>query len=939
LPIAKDPVPEVREIMKPPSSFSFEHEIQKIRIPVPLAELVKHEDFKRSLSKLLQPEPPCHSTDSVNLQDENPTVILGPMVEDKDDSSPPFYTSLNIHDKVLHNCLMDSGASHNLMPKTVMEELGLEVTKAYHDLYSFESRRVQCLGVIKDLVVTLFQLPMKSVVMDIVVVDVPPKFGMLLSRSWIKRLGGTLQMDLTYATIPVFGGEHRRLYREAQLAYIISDEADPTNHPIFSFDTDLGSSLLHLTDAPEPPLEIRKPISLCEDSPPITSVWKMFFDGASSKEGVGAGVVFVSPAQETTSLSYKLEFEATNNVAEYEALVSSLRAAKDMGIEEISVFGDVELIIQQIRNIYQAKHPRLRSYRNEVWDLIDSFFLAFNISFIPRGENIVVDSLAVSASNFRVPLPPKLKYDVEVKYRPSIPDNVKHWKVFENDLEIKIFLETFDEFSTLHIDQDPDSEIDPHVDIFLNKIANHHIVQLPSNHIPKGLVPLERLFDRNDVAVKGKVSNKDVEVAECNIGTEKEPKFVKLSSSLTRKQRVEYAELLKEFADVFSWTYEDLRTYDTVVIEHKIPLKEEAKPFRQKLRQINPMLLPIMKREVKKLLDAQIIVPLRYSEWVANLVPVRKKSGEIILCVDFRNLNRSSKKDNYPLPKMEHILQRVTGASRISMIDGFSGYNQISVLPEDREKMAFTTPWGTFMYAKMPFGLMNAGATFQRAMDIAFIGERDKFVVIYLDDITVFSRSDRKHCEHLRRVFLKCRKFGLSLNPKKSMFSMKEGKMLGHIVSVEGVKIDPNQVEAIQTLSLPRSKKEVQSFLGKINFLRRFVSNFVEMEKLITTMLRKGNEVKWTVESQNSFDLIKKALTEAPVLISPDYSKDFFIFSFASFDTVAVVLLQRNVEGLEQPISFFSRALRDVEVKYDMMEKQAYALVKSLKAFRVYVLQ
>jgi hypothetical protein len=132
------------------------------------------------------------------------------------------------------------------------------------------------------------------------------------------------------------------------------------------------------------------------------------------------------------------------------------------------------------------------------------FSLAFNISFIPREENTVVDSLAVSASNFRVPLPPKLRYDTEVKYRPSIPDNVKHWKVFEDDLEIKRFLETVDEFSELHIDQDPDSDMDPHADVFLNKIANHHIVQLPSNHIPKGLVPLERIFDSNDVAVKGK---------------------------------------------------------------------------------------------------------------------------------------------------------------------------------------------------------------------------------------------------------------------------------------------------------------------------------------------------------------------------------------------------------------------------------------------------
>jgi hypothetical protein len=187
------------------------------------------------------------------------------------------------------------------------------------------------------------------------------------------------------------------------------------------------------------------------------------------------------------------------------------------------------------------------------------------------------------------------------------------------------------------------------------------------------------------------------------------------------------------------------------------------------------------------------------------------------------------------------------------------------------KRQAFTTPWGTFMYAKMPFGLMNAGETFQRAMEIAFIGERDKFVVVYLDDITIFSKLEREHCCHLRRVFLKCKRFGLSLNPKKSLFSMKEGKLLGHIVSTEGVRIDPRRFEAIQTMSLLRSRKEIQSFLGKINFLRRFVSNFVEMVKLITTMLRKENEVKWTAESREYFEQIKKALTEAHVLISPDY--------------------------------------------------------------------
>ena len=153
---------------------------------------------------------------------------------------------------------------------------------------------------------------------------------------------------------------------------------------------------------------------------------------------------------------------------------------------------------------------------------------------------------------------------------------------------------------------------------------------------------------------------------------------------------------------------------------------------------------------MKKLLDAKIIVPLRYSSWEENLVPVRKTNGEIRLCVDFHNLNRALLKDNYPFPKIEQILQKVVGAHIISMVDGFSSYNQIAMHSDDREKTTFTTLRGTFMYDKMPFGLMNAGATFQRAMDIDFVGEKEKFVVIYLDDITMFYQSDEDNLKHLK---------------------------------------------------------------------------------------------------------------------------------------------------------------------------------------------
>jgi ribonuclease HI len=494
-----------------------------------------------------------------------------------------------------------------------------------------------------------------------------------LSRAWIKRLGGTLQNDLSYAIVPVFGGEQRRLYREAQLDYIISDEKDPTNHPIYSVDIDLGSCILQIDDSLSSPLQLRKPICKSPEEE-NTPIWSMFFYGACSKESAGAGVVFISPTKETIHLSFKLDFKVTNNIAEYEALVLGLNVAKDMNIQGLKVFGDVDLIIQQIKNTFQAKHVRLKAYRDEVWNIIDSF-LDFNISYIPRAMNQLVDSLAVSASTFNPPMPAKLNYEIQVKYRPSLPDNVKFWKVFDDDEELVIFLEVIDEFSALHIDHENENIEKVKNPKLKNKIGRHDIIQLPNNQIPRGLVPLDKIFDQNDVPLKPDKKEEDPVVFQYNLGEEKCPKTINLSTQLTAEQRDEYGILMREFSDIFAWEYNDLKTYDTQVIEHKIPLKKEATPFKQKLRSINPLLLPIMEKEIKKLLNAQIIIPLRYSEWVANLVPVRKKNGEIRLCVDFRNLNKCSKKDNYPLPKMEHILQRVSGASVMSFIDGFSGYN------------------------------------------------------------------------------------------------------------------------------------------------------------------------------------------------------------------------------------------------------------------------
>jgi len=187
-------------------------------------------------------------------------------------------------------------------------------------------------------------------------------------------------------------------------------------------------------------------------------------------------------------------------------------------------------------------------------------------------------------------------------------------------------------------------------------------------------------------------------------------------------------------------------------------------------------------------------------------------------------------------------------------------------------------------------------------------------------------------------VFIICKKYGISLNPRKSLFGLKEGKLLGHIISKYGIRIDPDRIQAILQVPHPRNIKELQAFLRKINFLRRFIHNLVELIRLLNNMLKKDSKVKWTMEAKQAFEDIKIALTKTPVLTSPKFDRDFMIFSFASEHTIAAVLLQKYDQGCEKPIAFFNKALRDAPLKYQIMEKQAYALVKAIKDFRVHIL-
>ena len=197
---------------------------------------------------------------------------------------------------------------------------------------------------------------------------------------------------------------------------------------------------------------------------------------------------------------------------------------------------------------------------------------------------------------------------------------------------------------------------------------------------------------------------------------------------------------------------------------------------------------------------------------------------------------------------------------------------------------------GDFAYRRMPFGLINVGATFQRAMDYAFKDLKDKCIIIYMDDITVFSKNREDYIMDLRKVFTRCRRFGVSLNSKKCMFGVTEGKLLGHVILEKGIMIDPERVEAISKLGIPSSKRELKSFFGKINFLRKFISAFAEIVKPMNDMLKKDAKVDWTPTAKRAFEEIKHAIINAPVLVSPDYERPFNIYSFTSDHACAAIL-------------------------------------------------
>ncbi|KAL4020707.1 hypothetical protein IC575_019488 [Cucumis melo] len=354
-----------------------------------------------------------------------------------------------------------------------------------------------------------------------------------------------------------------------------------------------------------------------------------------------------------------------------------------------------------------------------------------------------------------------------------------------------------------------------------------------------------------------------------NLGSQEESKEVKIGTSLTSESRKKLINLLREYSYIFAWSYQDLPRLSTDIVVHRVPLKSECNLVRQKLRKMKPDVLIKIKEEVQKQIEAGFLTVSKYPKWVANIVLVPKKDEKGRMCVDYRDLNRASPKDNFPLPHIDMLVDNTAGYSTFSFMDGFSGYNQIKMAEEDREKTTFITLWGTFCYKEMPFGLKNVGATYHRAMVTLFHDMMHKKIEVYVDDMIAKSKADEDHTSTLKKLFDRLRKYQLKLNPSKCTFGATSGKLLGFIVSEEGIKVDPDKVRATMEMASLKTEKEIRGLLGRLNYISRFISHLTPTCKPIFKLLRKNNPGKWDEDCEEAFNKIKQYLQSPPVLIPP----------------------------------------------------------------------
>jgi len=391
--------------------------------------------------------------------------------------------------------------------------------------------------------------------------------------------------------------------------------------------------------------------------------------------------------------------------------------------------------------------------------------------------------------------------------------------------------------------------------------------------------------------------------------------------------------ILRDHADVFSHDENDLGRTDVVM--HYVDTGD-ARPVRQPLRRYPPAHVEAISQHVDNMLKQGTIEPAS-SPWASNVVLVRKKDGSLRCCIDYRQLNAVTRRDAYPLPRIDSCLDAMANATLFSTFDLRSSYHQVLVAPQDRDKTTFICPRGMYRYRTMPFGLCNAGATFQRLMDVVMSGLHLEVCLIYLDDIILFSRTIEEHLERLLRVLGRLRTAGLKLKPEKCSLMQKSVTFLGHVVSGAGISTDPEKTRAVAQWPVPTSVKETKSFLGLASYYRRFIGNFAGIAAPLHALTKKDQAFIWSNEAHTAFLTLRNALISAPVLAMPNDTDEYILDTDAGNHSIGAVLSQIQ-DGTERVIAYASRSLDKREMNYCITRKELLAIVYSLKYFKQYLM-
>ncbi|XP_065049834.1 uncharacterized protein LOC135679779 [Musa acuminata AAA Group] len=409
---------------------------------------------------------------------------------------------------------------------------------------------------------------------------------------------------------------------------------------------------------------------------------------------------------------------------------------------------------------------------------------------------------------------------------------------------------------------------------------------------------------------------------------------IKVGADLPQDEREQLVGLLQENADVFAWSPSDAAGVDPKAAQHHLNISPDARPVKQRPRPQAPDRQQAVRQEVERLLAADFIEEVKYPQWLSNVVLVKKHNGSWRMCVDYTSLNQACPKDCYPLPRIDQLVDATAGHARLSFMDAFSGYNQIRMAPEDQRHTAFITNLGAYFYKVMPFGLKNAGATYQRTINKIFAQQIGRNLEVYVDDMIVKSRVSGDHLTDLSETFATLRNCGLRLNPAKCAFGVSTGKFLGFIIHERGIDVNPEKVQAILDMQAPRTVKDLQRLNGRLSALSRFLSRSGDRCLAFFRAIRDPKKFQWTPQCEEAFRQVQQHLANLPRLASVATGEELCIYLAASQHAVSSVLVKEAGEQL--PVYYTSHVLTGPEERYPPIEKLALALVLAARKLRPY---